>query len=97
MSKGAWQRLCEILTTDIPIAEFTQGTVDTGKTFIELAKSINENRSLSELAPLIGQISSVLDVLNLPIVQVVGSALPVVGIASKLLQFSLDTPFPVKE
>jgi hypothetical protein len=97
MSKGAWQRLCEILTTDIPIAEFTQGTVDTCKTFIELAKSINENRSLSELAPLIGQISSVLDVLNLPIVQVVGSALPVVGIASKLLQFSLDTPFPVKE
>lgn len=90
MSKGAWQRLCEILTTDIPIAEFTQGTVDTGKTFIELAKSINENRTLSELAPLIGQISSVLDVLNLPIVQVVGSALPVVGIASKLLQFSLD-------
>jgi uncharacterized protein YjbI with pentapeptide repeats len=90
MSNGAWQRLCEILTTDIPIAEFTQGTVDTCKTFIELAKSINENRSLSELAPLIGQISSVLDVLNLPIVQVVGSALPVVGIASKLLQFSLD-------
>ena len=90
MSKGAWQRLCEILTTDIPIAEFTQGTVDTCKTFIELAKSINENRKLSELAPLIGQISSVLDVLNLPIVQVVGSALPVVGIASKLLQFSLE-------
>ncbi|WP_434685928.1 NACHT domain-containing protein [Pseudanabaena minima] len=90
MSKGAWQRLCEILTTDIPISEFTQGTVDTGKTFIELAKSINENRSLSELAPLIGQVSSVLDVLNLPIVQVVGSALPLVGIASKLLQFSLD-------
>lgn len=90
MSNGAWQRLCEILTTDIPIAEFTQGTVDTGKTFIELAKSINENRSLSELAPLIGQVSSVLDVLNLPIVQVVGSALPLVGIASKLLQFSLD-------
>ncbi|OYQ65412.1 hypothetical protein B9G53_07460 [Pseudanabaena sp. SR411] len=90
MSKGAWQRLCEILTTDIPIAEFTQGTVDTCKTFIELAQSINENRKLSELAPLIGQISSVLDVLNLPIVQVVGSALPVVGIASKLLQFSLE-------
>jgi hypothetical protein len=90
MSNGAWQRLCEILTTDIPIAEFTQGTVDTTKTFIELAKSVNENRSLSELAPLIGQVSSVLDVLNLPIVQVVGSALPVVGIASKLLQFYLD-------
>jgi uncharacterized protein YjbI with pentapeptide repeats len=91
MSKGVWERLWDLMNTKIPISELTQGSVDTTKTFLDLAKALNENKSLPELTPLISQVSSLLDVLNLPIVQVVGAGLPFVSIASKLLQFYLDS------
>jgi uncharacterized protein YjbI with pentapeptide repeats len=91
MSKGVWERLWDLMNTKISISELTQGSVDTTKTFLDLSKALNENKSLPELTPLIGQVSSLLDVLNLPIVQVVGAGLPFVSIASKLLQFYLES------
>ncbi len=91
MSKGVWERLWDLMNTKISISELTQGSVDTTKTFLDLSKALNENKSLPELTPLISQVSSLLDVLNLPIVQVVGAGLPFVSIASKLLQFYLES------
>ncbi|NMF60479.1 pentapeptide repeat-containing protein [Pseudanabaena yagii] len=91
MSKGVWERLWDLMNTKISISELTQGSVDTTKTFLDLSKALNENKSLPELTPLISQVSSLLDVLNLPIVQVVGAGLPFVSIASKLLQFYLNS------
>jgi hypothetical protein len=91
MFKGLWQSSWEFLNTNISVGETIQGGVDTTKAVLDLSKAINENKTLPELTPLIGHLSSILDVLNLPIVQLAGSALPFVSIASKLLQFYLDS------
>jgi len=91
MFKGLWQSSWKLLNTDISVGETIQGSVDTTKAILDLSKAINENKTLPELTPLIGHLSSILDVLNLPIVQLAGSALPFVSIASKLLQFYLDS------
>jgi uncharacterized protein YjbI with pentapeptide repeats len=79
------------VNTNISVGETIQGGVDTTKAVLDLSKAISENKALPELTPLIGHLSSILDVLNLPIVQLAGSALPFVSIASKLLQFYLDS------
>ena len=91
MFKGLWQSSWEFLNTKISVGETIQGGVDTTKAVLDLSKAIDDNKTLSELTPLIGHLSSILDVLNLPIVQLAGSALPFVSIASKLLQFYLDS------
>lgn len=91
MFKGLWQSSWEFLNTEISVGGTIQGGVDTTKAVLDLSKAINENKTLPELTPLIGHLSSILDVLNLPIVQLAGSALPFVSIASKLLQFYLDS------
>jgi uncharacterized protein YjbI with pentapeptide repeats len=88
MFKGLWKLLN---TNIISVGETIQGGVDTTKAVLDLSKAISENKDLSELTPLIGHLSSILDVLNLPIVQLAGSALPFVSIASKLLQFYLES------
>ncbi|PZO38479.1 MAG: low-complexity protein [Pseudanabaena frigida] len=91
MFKGLWQSSWEFLNTNISVGETIQGGVDTTKAVLDLSKAINENKTLPELTPLLGHLSSILDVLNLPIVQLAGSALPFVSIASKLLQVCLDS------
>jgi uncharacterized protein YjbI with pentapeptide repeats len=92
MFKGLWQSSWKLLNTNIiSVGETIQGGVDTTKAVLDLSKAINENKTLPELTPLLGHLSSILDVLNLPIVQLAGSALPFVSIASKLLQFYLDS------
>jgi Pentapeptide repeats (8 copies)/NACHT domain len=77
---------------------FTAETVKTGaesaKAVLDLAQTIKEQgqgAQLAQLAPLIGKISSLLDVLNSPLVQVVGSTLPFVSIATNLLQIYTDS------
>jgi len=91
MFKGLWQSSWKLLGTKISFGDSVQGGVDTTKAVLDLSKAIGENRTLDELAPMIGHLSSILDVLNLPIVQLAGSALPFVSIASKLLQFYLES------
>ena len=91
MFKGLWQSSWKLLNTNISVGETIQGGVDTTKAVLDLSKAISENKALPELTPLLGHLSSILDVLNLPIVQLAGSALPFVSIASKLLQFYLDS------
>ena len=81
MFKGLWQSSWEFLNTKISVGETIQGGVDTTKAVLDLSKAIDDNKTLSELTPLIGHLSSILDVLNLPIVQLAGSALPFVSIA----------------
>lgn len=91
MLKGLWQSSWKLLGTKISFGDSVQSGVDTTKAVLDLSKAIGENRTLDELAPMIGHLSSILDVLNLPIVQLAGSALPFVSIASKLLQFYLES------
>ncbi|MEA5531183.1 pentapeptide repeat-containing protein [Dolichospermum sp. UHCC 0684] len=90
-------RLWKFLNTDIH-EFFTAETVKTGaesaKAVLELAKTLKEqgqSAKSSQLAPLVGQISSLLDVLNSPLAQVVGSALPFVPIATSLLKIYTDS------
>jgi hypothetical protein len=77
---------------DIPEnwSETTEGTIETGKAVLDLAKALEENKTAKELAPLVGQFSSLLDVLNSPLVQVAGSALPFVSIGAGVLKFYLQ-------
>ena len=70
--------------------ETTAGTVEAGKTVLDLAKALEENKTAKEIAPLVGQISSLLDVLNSPLIQVAGAALPFVSIGAGVLKFYLE-------
>jgi dephospho-CoA kinase len=88
------KRLWKFLNTDIGdlfSAETVQGGVESAKAVLELAKTLKEQGSnVGQLAPLVGRISTLLDVLNSPLIQVVGSGLPFVSIATGLLTFYLD-------
>lgn len=68
----------------------TDGTVETLKTVSDIAKALDENKAAKELAPLVGRLSSLLDVLNSPLVQVVSSGLPFVSIGAGVLKFYLE-------
>lgn len=87
MLKNTWKQIWQILNTDISWSSTTQAGVDSSKVVLELAKTINDNRNVAELAPLIGRMSSLLDVLNSPLMQVAGSALPFIPLATGLLKF----------
>lgn len=87
-------RLWKFLNTDIR-EFFSPETAKTGaesaKAVMELAKTLKEQGPKdANLAPYVQQISSLLDVFNSPIAQVVGSALPFVNIATSLLKLYTD-------
>ncbi len=87
-------RLWKFLNTDIGDL-FSTETVTSGleaaKAVLELAKTLKEQSpDVQQLAPLVGRISTLLDVLNSPLVQVAGAGLPFVSIATGLLKFYLD-------
>ena len=87
-----WKNIRDILKTEIQIEwnETIQGGVEASKQVLELAKAFKENKNASELAPLIGNISSLLDVLNSPLAQVAGAALPFIPIATGILTFIIE-------
>ncbi|NJP11193.1 MAG: hypothetical protein HC866_18380 [Leptolyngbyaceae cyanobacterium RU_5_1] len=87
-------RLWTFLNTDIReffSVETAKTGADSAKAVLELAKALKEQGPKdATLAPYVQQISSLLDVLNSPIAQVVGSALPFVNIATSLLKIYTD-------
>jgi tetratricopeptide (TPR) repeat protein len=88
-----WKKIWTVLNTEIKWPDGTEtvkGGVDATKALLELAKALNEKKTATELAPLVGSMSSLLDVLNSPLVQVAGTALPFVSIAAGMLKFVLE-------
>ena len=87
-------RLWKFLTTDIgelfSAETVTEGT-EAAAAVLELAGVLQEEGTDSpQLAPLVGRISTLLDVLNSPLMEVVGATLPFVSIGVKLLGFYLE-------
>jgi len=84
------KRLWKFLNTDIGdlfSTETIKNGADLGEAVLESAKVLQEQGpDIEQLTPLLGRISTLLDVLNLPWVQVVGSGLPFVSIATGLLK-----------
>ena len=87
-------RLWKFLNTDIReffSAETAKTGTESAKAVMDLAKVLKEQGPKNaNLAPYVQQISSLLDVLNSPLAQVVGSALPFVNIATSLLKLYTD-------
>lgn len=88
-------RLWKFLNTDIQelfSAETVKGGAESAKAVLELAKTLKEQgpKDTQLLKPLVGQISSLLDVLNSPLAQVVGAGLPFLPIAATLLKFYVE-------
>ena len=88
------KRLWKFFNTDVGelfSTETLTGGADAAKDVLELAKTLREQSpNVEQLAPLVGNISTLLDVLNSPIAQIVGSGLPFIGIATGLLNFYLE-------
>ena len=87
-------RLWQFLTTDIRDLVSLE-TVDSGKDATEavlgLAEALqSEGPDVRQLAPLVTQLDSLLDVLNSPLGNIVGASLPFVSIATGLLKFYLE-------
>jgi uncharacterized protein YjbI with pentapeptide repeats len=91
-SKKLWRKVWAFLNTDIsfPSADTVTSSADAAKSVLELAGALQEHKEVAALAPLIGRMSSVLDVLNLPLVQVAGAGLPFVGISIGLIRFFVE-------
>jgi uncharacterized protein YjbI with pentapeptide repeats len=87
-------KLWKFLKTDIReffSAETAKTGTESGKAVLELAKALKEQGSKdANLAPYVQQISSLLDILNSPLAQIVGSTLPFVNIATSLLKLYTD-------
>ncbi|MEO8890501.1 MAG: hypothetical protein ABI417_03030 [Coleofasciculaceae cyanobacterium] len=88
------KRLWKFLNTDVgevfSTETLTEG-VDAAKSVLELAKTLQEESpKIEQLAPLVGNVSTLLDVLNSPIAQIAGSGLPFISIATGLLKFYLE-------
>ncbi|MGF1461248.1 MAG: pentapeptide repeat-containing protein, partial [Leptolyngbyaceae cyanobacterium] len=87
-------RLWKFLTTDIQDL-VSLDTVDSGKdaaaAVLGLAEVLQtEGPNVRQLAPLITQLDSLLDILNSPLGNIVGASLPFVSIATGLLKFYLE-------
>ncbi len=86
-------KLWAFLNTDIQdlhwkqTAEITKTGTDAAKAVFDLAKTVKEQQPKVEaLKPYIGQISSLLDVLNAPFAQIVKDAIPFAPLAITILQ-----------
>ena len=84
--RDAWQGMNLPLSWDGTV----KGSVDSLKTFAELAKAIQDNKSAQELAPLVNHFSSLLDLLSSPLGQVATAALPFVPLATGLLKYIVE-------
>src|SRR5437016_992647 len=86
-------KLWKFLTTDIRELNLGQGVevVKTGteaaKAVLDLAKAVKEQKSLN---PYIGEISSLLDILNSPLGQIAGTAIPFAPIALTIIKLIAD-------
>lgn len=89
MNIDLWRGLWSTLNTDIKISwdSALLSSIDSIQSVLEISRVINENRDADELAFLIPKISSLLDILNSPMGQVIGVSLPLVSIGSGLLRF----------
>jgi hypothetical protein len=90
-------KLWKFLTTDIrelitgQTVEIAKTGADSAKAVFDLAKALQEQGvKVQDLKPYVLQISSLLDVLNSPLAQVVGSAIPFAPIAITLLKIYRD-------
>ncbi|MGB3536172.1 MAG: pentapeptide repeat-containing protein [Microcoleaceae cyanobacterium] len=87
-------KLWAFLNTDIKdifSADTVTGGVEAAKAIIEFSKKLEENKTkLPELVRMLSPVSSLLDVLNSPLVEITGAGLPFIAIATKLLTFYLE-------
>ena len=90
-------KLWAFLNTDIQnlnwnkTAEVTKTGTDAAKAVFDLAKTVKEQQPKVEtLKPYIGQISSLLDVLNAPFAQIVRDAIPFAPLAITILKLVCD-------
>ncbi len=87
-------RLWRFLNTDISellSGETAVGTAEGAKAVFELAEVLQkEGQNVERLAPLVGQLDSLLDALNSPLAEIVEKGLPFVSIATGLLKFYLE-------
>ena len=90
-------KLWAFLNTDIQnlnwnkTAEVTKTGTDAAKAVFDLAKTVKEQQPKVEtLKPYIGQISSLLDVLNAPLAQIAKDAIPFAPLAITILKLVCD-------
>ncbi|MBD2498682.1 pentapeptide repeat-containing protein [Nostoc sp. FACHB-280] len=82
-----WPQIWERLRQSLSVEESLNTTIDTSKTFLDAAKTLQENgESLEPLKPLLQHSSSLLDVLCSPLAQVIGAGLPFVPMGIALLK-----------
>ncbi|ALF53928.1 hypothetical protein ACX27_15420 [Nostoc piscinale CENA21] len=83
-----WSQIWERLRQSFSVEESLNTTIDTSKTFLDAAKTLQENgASLEVLKPVLQHSSSLLDVLCSPLAQVIGAGLPFVPMGIALLKF----------
>ncbi len=87
-------RLWKFLNTDIRelgSLDTVEGTKDAADAVLGLAEVLQtDGPDMQQLAPLVTQLDSLLDVLNSPLGNIVGASLPFVPIATGLLKFYLE-------
>ncbi|MEM6716880.1 MAG: low-complexity protein, partial [Cyanobacteria bacterium P01_C01_bin.147] len=87
-------RLWKFLTTDIrelASLDTVDSSKDAAEAVLGLAEILQtEGPNVQQLAPLVTQLDSLLDVLNSPLGNIVGASLPFVSIATGLLKFYLE-------
>ncbi|MGD2181256.1 NACHT domain-containing protein [Lusitaniella coriacea] len=87
-----WKSIWKVGNTkiQIPWTDAVEGVVEAGQNVIELAQALSENKDAKALAPLIGRIDSLLDVLDSPLLEVAGAGLPFIAMGTKLLKFIVE-------
>lgn len=89
MSVNLWRGIWAALNTEIEISlssTVTKG-IESIRTTLEIVRVLKENEQAPELAPLVGKLSSLLDILNSPLSQVIGTTLPFASLGIELLKF----------
>ncbi|MBD2596774.1 pentapeptide repeat-containing protein [Nostoc spongiaeforme FACHB-130] len=82
-----WSQIWKQLRQSFSVEESLNTTIDTSKTFLDAAKTLQENgANLEVLKPLLQNSSSLLDVLCSPLAQVIGAGLPFVPMGIALLK-----------
>jgi uncharacterized protein YjbI with pentapeptide repeats len=87
-------KIWPILTTDVKeldwkrTTEITKAGADAGKAVLDLAKAVQEKKT--DLGQYVGEITSLLDVLNSPIASVIKETIPFAPIAVTLLQLIVE-------
>ncbi|MEM9451200.1 MAG: pentapeptide repeat-containing protein [Cyanobacteria bacterium P01_E01_bin.6] len=87
-------RLWRFLTTDISellSGDTVDSTAEAAEAIFTLAEVLQEDgANVEKLAPLVGQMDSLLDALNSPLAEIIEKSLPFVPIATGLLKFYLE-------